>query len=41
MVQKSFALRRESEKLIEKAIKAVEIAIEEGEAEAINFLKKI
>jgi len=39
MVQKSFALRRQSEELLERAKRAVEIAIENGEDEAINFLE--
>ncbi len=39
-VQKSFALRRDAEKLISVAVKAVEIAIETDEPAAIDWLKK-
>ena len=39
-VQQSFALRRRAEKLIDIAVKAVEIAIEENESAAIDWLKK-
>lgn len=38
-VQKSFALRRQAEKLIETAVKAVEIAIENDEAAAIAYIE--
>jgi len=37
-VQKSFALRRQAEKLIATAVRAVEIAIEEDEAAAISYI---
>ena len=39
-VRQSFALRRQAEKLIDIAVKAVEIAIEENESAAIDWLKK-
>ena len=39
-VQESFALRRQSEALIEKAVRAVEIAIEEDESAAVAWLGK-
>ena len=39
MVQQSFALRRQSEQLLEVAKHAVEMAIEEGECKAIEFIK--
>ena len=39
-VQKSFELRRKSKTLLEYAKQAVEIAIEQGEAEAITWLKQ-
>ncbi|NDO20414.1 hypothetical protein FMM68_12225 [Lachnospiraceae bacterium MD329] len=38
-VQKSFALRRQAEKLIETAVKAVEIAIESDEAAANAYIE--
>lgn len=38
-VQESFALRRQAEALIEKAVRAVEIAIEEDESAAVAWLK--
>lgn len=38
MVQESFALRKESKRLLELAKTAVEIAIEQGEEKAMNFL---
>lgn len=38
-VQESFALRRQSEQLLEYAKQAVELAIEEGEEKAIEWLK--
>ncbi|MCL1882117.1 MAG: hypothetical protein FWF76_08080 [Oscillospiraceae bacterium] len=38
LVQSSFALRRESERLLETAKRAVEVAIEVGEEKAINVL---
>ena len=37
-VRESFSLRRQSEKLIETAVKAVEIAIEQDEAAAVEWL---
>lgn len=37
-VQESFALRRQAEALVEKAVRAVEIAIEEDESAAIAWL---
>lgn len=39
-VQQSFALRRDAEKLIDIAVKAVEIAIEENESAAIDWVQK-
>lgn len=39
MVQKSFALRRQSKQLLEYAKRAVEIAIEQGEDAALAWLK--
>lgn len=39
MVQKSFALRRQSKQLLEYAKKAVEIAIEQGEDTSLAWLK--
>lgn len=39
-VQKSFTLRRQAEKLIKTAIRAVEIAIENNEDTAIAFIKE-
>ena len=39
-IRSSFFLRRISEKLIKTAQKAVEIAIEEGEDEALTFIDK-
>lgn len=39
MVQKSFALRRQSKQLLEYAKRAVEIAIERGEDAALAWLK--
>lgn len=39
-VQESFALRRQAEALIEKAVRAVEIAIEENEGAAIAWLDR-
>lgn len=38
LVQKSFTLRRESEKLINFAVKSVELAIESGESDAIKYI---
>jgi len=40
LVQSSFALRRESEQLLETAKRAVEVAIEQGEAAAMELLEK-
>ena len=39
-IQESFALRRKSKKLLEYAKKAVEIAIEQGEDVALEWLKE-
>ena len=39
MVQKSFALRRQSEQLLNYAKQAVEMAIEQGEEVALAWLK--
>lgn len=39
-VQQSFALRRKSEQLLDNAKQAVEMAIEQGEAKAIAWLKE-
>ena len=39
-VQQSFKLRKQSKELLEKAVKAVEIAIEQGEEKAISWLKE-
>jgi len=41
LVQRSFSLRRESERLLESAKKGVEIAIEEGEDVAMEYLLKL
>lgn len=38
-VRESFALRRKSEQLFERARQAVEMAVEYGEAAAINWLE--
>ncbi|MBQ7578675.1 MAG: N-6 DNA methylase [Synergistaceae bacterium] len=38
LVQKSFTLRRESENLINFAVKSVELAIESGESDAIKYI---
>jgi type I restriction enzyme S subunit len=40
LIQESFKLKSESEKLLEIAKRAVEIAIEQDEAAAIKFLSK-
>ena len=40
-VQESFSLRRQSEKLIETAVRAVEIAIEQDEAAAVAWQKSV
>jgi len=40
MVQKSFALRQQAEKLLDMAKRATEIAIEDGENKAIEFLEE-
>ena len=40
-VQESFSLRRQSEKLIETAVKAVEIAIERDEAAALEWMNEM
>ncbi|WP_433811434.1 restriction endonuclease subunit S [Flavobacterium johnsoniae] len=40
LIQESFALKAKSEKLLEVAKRAVEIAIEENEEAAITFIKK-
>ncbi len=39
-VQQSFALRRQSHRLLDKAVRAVELAIEHDEQTAINFIKR-
>ena len=39
-VQESFSLRRQAEKLIETAVRAVEIAIEQDEAAAITYMEE-
>jgi hypothetical protein len=39
-VQRSFVLRHESERFLETAKRAVEIAIESGEDTAMEFLKE-
>ena len=39
-VQKSFKLRKQSKDLLEKTVKAVELAIEQGEENAIEWLKE-
>jgi type I restriction enzyme S subunit len=39
-IQKSFALPKQSVQLLETAKQAVEIAIEQGEKKAIEFVKK-
>jgi type I restriction enzyme S subunit len=41
LVQRSHEARKKAKELLEKAKKAVEIAIEEGEEKAINFLSRI
>jgi restriction endonuclease S subunit len=41
LVEKSHAARREAKALLEKAKRAVEIAIEEGEDKAMEFLKSL
>ena len=38
LVEESFALKKQSEKLLEVAKRAVEIAIEESEEKAIKFI---
>lgn len=40
LVEESFKLRAESERLLDVAKKAVEIAIEEGEEKAMDYIKK-
>ena len=40
-VQKSFALRRESKRVLERAKHAIEVAIEQGEAAAMKLLEDI
>lgn len=40
MIVESYNLRKKSKVLLEKATKAVEIAIEFGEEKAIEFLNK-
>jgi len=40
LVQQSHAARREAKTLLEKAKRAVEIAIEEGEERAMEFLSR-
>lgn len=40
-VQSSFKLRRQAEDLINSAVRAVEIAIEDGEAAAEEYIKKL
>ena len=40
-VRQSFVLRKQAEKLTGIAVKAVEIAIEENESIAIDWLKKL
>lgn len=40
-VQESFALRKRSKSLVEKAIRAVEIAIEQNEESALQYLKDV
>ena len=39
-IEKSFALKKESERLLEVAKQAVEMAIEEGEEKAVKFINK-
>lgn len=39
-VSESFALRKQSKRLLESAKRAVEIAIEKSEADALSFLEK-
>lgn len=39
-VQESFVLRQRSEELLEYAKRAVEVAIEEGEEKAMEWLKE-
>ena len=39
-VEESFKLKTESERLLDVAKKAVEIAIEEGEEKAMDYIKK-
>ncbi len=41
LVQQSFALKKESEQLLEKAKQAVELAIEQGEDVAMDFLNDL
>ena len=41
LVQKSFTLRRESEQLINLAVKSVEIAIESSEADAVKYINHV
>ena len=40
LVQESFSLKTESQRLLEVAKRAVEIAIEKGESTAVAFLEK-
>jgi len=40
LVQQSFALKKESEQLLEKAKQAVELAIEQGEDVAMGYLEE-
>jgi hypothetical protein len=40
-IQKSFALRSESEKLLQLAKQAVEVAIENGEEEGLRLLERL
>ena len=40
LIQESFALKSKSEKLLELAKKAVEMAIEESEEEAMKFINQ-
>ena len=39
-IEKSFSLRRQSEQLLENAKRAVELAIEKGEDQAIKWLQE-
>lgn len=39
-IEKSFSLRRQSEQLLENAKRAVELAIEQGEDQAIKWLQE-